>query len=206
MKKTIRHTSKVIPIALSLALGSSLVLAQKSSQTSAQSSIQLDPARTTIRFSAGTVRHVHGTFQLKKGLFAIDPKTGVAQGEILVDASSEKSDDAKLDKTIQGKVLEVGKYPEIFFHAEKVSGSLPAKDGESYIKLGGSINIHGADHPLIVDLDTSQVGNDVTFRTTFVVPYVDWGMKDASTLFMRGRKVRITIESHGTAASASSGL
>ena len=161
-------------------------------------SIHLDPLRTTVAFSAGSIKHVHGTFQLKGGLFALDSKTGVAQGEILVDAESEKSNDPGLDKKIGGETLESAKYPGIFFHPEKVTGSLPAKNGEAHLKLDGIFTIHGQDHPLTVDVDAKRTGSEVVLNTQFTVPYVKWGMKDASTLLMRDRDIRIMIEGHGT--------
>ncbi len=161
-------------------------------------SIRLDPARTTVRFTSGSLRRVHGTFQLKGGMFAIDSTSGIAQGEILVDAATEKSDNAKLDAKIQKETLEAGKYPGIFFHPEKVSGALPVKDGQTRLKLEGSFNIHGADHPLTVEVLTTKTGKEYSFSTSFTVPYVQWGMKDASTLFMRDKNIRITVESHGT--------
>ncbi len=161
-------------------------------------SVHLDPARTAVSFSAGSVKHVRGTFQLKTGVFALDSKSGVAQGEILIDAASEKSNDAKLDRKIQGETLESGKYPGIFFHAEKVEGHLPTADGEQHLKLSGSFNIHGADHPLTVDVDAVAQGAELTLKSTFTVPYVQWGMRDASTLLMRDRDIRVTIESHAT--------
>ncbi len=207
MTKSDSKTRRSIQLALCIALAGTAAYAQKSSPaTSATTaSIHLDPARTTVRFTAGTIRRIHGTFQLKGGVFALDPKTGVAQGEILVEATSEKSNDAKLDKKIQTETLETGKYPGIFFHPEKVSGMLPAKDGETHLKLDGSFNIHGADHPLSVDVDAVRAGDDLTLKTTFTVPYVEWGMRDASTMFMRDRKVRVTIESHGNAETAPAG-
>jgi polyisoprenoid-binding protein YceI len=64
-------------------------------------SIHLDPAQTKVDFTAGTLRHVHGTFQLKGGIFALDGQTGVADGEILVDAESEKSNDASIGKKLR---------------------------------------------------------------------------------------------------------
>lgn len=162
-------------------------------------SFHMDPARTTVQFTAGTLHRVHGTFQLKGGVFAVDPGSGVAQGEILVDAESEKSSDAKLDNKIRKTTLESAKYPGIFFHPEKVSGALPATDGEHHLTLQGSFNIHGADHPLTVDVLAVTHGNDVVLTSTFNVPYVQWGMQDASTFFMHDRNIRIKVESHGTA-------
>jgi polyisoprenoid-binding protein YceI len=186
--------------------GAFLLAAAAGAQDQAPSaSIKLDPAKTTVSFSAGTLRHVHGTFALKGGVFAVDSKSGIAQGEILVDAASEKSSDAGLDKKIQGETLETGKYPGIFFHPEKVTGSLPAHDGEQHLKLEGSLNIHGRDHPMTVDVDAVKNGEDYFLKTTFDVPYVKWGMKDASTFFMRDRNVRITVESHGTVEEAVKG-
>ena len=160
-------------------------------------SIHLDPARTEITFSAGSIRRIHGTFQLKGGIFAVDTSTGVAQGEILADAASEKSNSESMDRKLQSRTLESDKYPGIFFHPEKVTGSLPKTDGESHLQLIGSLNIHGADHPLTVDLDAVRKGQELLLKTAFTVPYVKWGMKDASTFLMRDRNIRITVVSHG---------
>ncbi|WP_158615447.1 YceI family protein [Acidipila sp. EB88] len=175
-------------------------LAQQGAAGSSPStvSVHLDPQRTTVSFNAGSIHHVHGTFQLKTGVFALDSKSGVAQGEILVDADSEKSNDSKLDQKLHTQTLETAKYPGIFFHAEKVTGSLPAKDGTSQLKLEGSFNIHGADHPLLVDVDATRQGDTVLLKSRFSVPYVQWGMKDAGTLLMRDKVIQITVESHGT--------
>ncbi len=204
MKKSAFQNFIFFQIVSCATVASAPALAQQSTPVGT-ASIHLDAARTTVQFSAGTLRRVHGTFQLKGGMFALDPKTGIAQGEILVDAASEKSNDSKMDKRIQGQTLETGKYPGIFFHPEKVSGTLPAKDGETHLKLDGSFNIHGADHALSVDVDTIRAGDELTFKTVFTVPYVEWGMKDASTMFMRDRKVRITVESHGSVETGPSG-
>lgn len=162
-------------------------------------SIHLDPARTTVQFSAGSIRRIHGTFQLKGGVFAIDNDSGVAQGEILVDAESEKSNDAKLDGKIQKETLESAKYPGIVFHPEKVSGTLPDTDGEHPLKVQGTMTIHGADHPFTIDAVAVTHGDSVVMTSTFDIPYVQWGMKDASSFFMRDRNIRIRVESHGKA-------
>jgi len=187
-----------------LAAGSSALWAQDAAPASTVS-IHLDPLRTTIAFSAGSIKRVQGTFQLKGGLFALDSKTGVAQGEILVDAESEKSNDSKLDKKIRNETLESAKYPGIFFHPEKVTGSLPAKNGEAHLKLDGIFTIHGQDHPFTTDINAVRTGNEVVLNAQFTVPYVKWGMKDASTLLMRDRDIRITMESHGTVEGLHSG-
>jgi polyisoprenoid-binding protein YceI len=195
------HRLGAVTVVLALgSLAASPALGLQAAAAPAQSSaasVHLDPARTTVTFTAGSLKRIHGTFQLKGGLFAFDSTSGVAQGEILVDAESEKSNDAKLDQKIRTQTLEVAKYPGISFHPENSSGSLPSKDGESHFKLKGTFTIHGTDHPLEVDVDAVQADGQVVFKSTFTVPYVAWGMKDASSFFMRDRDIHVMIESHG---------
>lgn len=183
------------PLAIAQAVGP---VADKSSSGKTVS-VHLDPAQTKVTFTAGTIQHVHGSFQLKGGVFAFDSTSGVAQGEILVDAESEKSNDAKLDKKIRTETLNVATYPGISFHPETVIGKLPAQDGTYHFQLKGTLTIHGTDHPLTVDVDATETNEQVAFKSTFSVPYVQWGMKDASTFFMRDRDIRVTIDSHGIA-------
>ena len=63
----------------------------------------------------------------------------------------------------------------------------------------GSFNIHGADHPLKLDIQVKLDGNQATATTHFSVPYVAWGMKDPSNFVLRvGKEVDIDIVAHGT--------
>ena len=160
--------------------------------------LRLDPATTVIRFSStgGGMFHKHGVFKLKLGQVSFDPASGDAQGQVLVDAATGQTGDKKFDAKLQAEVLESQKYPEIFFHAEKLTGGL--KQGRQQIKLTGNFNIHGADHPMQVDADVTLAGEAATAHTSFTVPYTEWGMKDESSMFMRGKEIRIDIDAHGT--------
>ena len=167
-------------------------------QAQADSAITLhfDPATTEIHYTAGgALHHVNGTFALKGGMLAFDSATGVAQGQILVDAASGHSNDKKLDARMQNEILESQKYPEIFFHPEKSVGTVKEND-EQHMTLIGSFNIHGGDHPLKVEAFIIVHGDEATAKTEFDVPYVDWGMKDASTMMMHDKRVHITMVAH----------
>ncbi len=160
--------------------------------------LHLRPEKTEILFTAGSSLHrVHGSFVLKGGQVAFDAAAGVAQGQILVDASSEHSDNAKLDSRIQNEVLESTKYPELFFHAEKSSGGLKQGD-DQHLALIGTFNAHGADHPLKIDAIVSVHGDQAVARAEWDVPYVEWGMKDASTMLLHARTVHISMVAHAT--------
>ncbi len=162
--------------------------------------LTLDPAQTEIRWKLnGTLHNTHGTFQLKGGEVIFNPSTGVAEGEILVDATTGQSGNATRDKKMQDEVLESNRYPAIFFHPTKIKGSFKAGDGEQDLTAEGTFNIHGADHPLELPLKVQTAGGVVTVKTGFPVPYVDWGMKNPSKLLFKvGKQVEIEITAKGT--------
>ena len=55
--------------------------------------VDLDPAKTQVQFTLGSVLHtVHGAFQLKRGTVHLNPFTGDASGELIVDAASGDSE------------------------------------------------------------------------------------------------------------------
>jgi hypothetical protein len=177
------------------------VLAQQSEGVT----LHFDPAATTIRYSAGNaLKRIEGTFALKGGLVSFDPATGVAQGQILVDAATGHSKDKKFDARMQKNVLESDKYPEIFFHPEKSSGRL-AEGKEEHLVLSGAFNMHGGDHPLKVDAVVTVHGDTATFRTEFDIPYVDWGMKEESTTFFHAKMVHVSVEGHAAVDGLSHG-
>jgi hypothetical protein len=164
----------------------------------------LDPSQTVIRWSlSGDLHNTHGTFKLKTGQLIFDPQTGVAEGEILVDATTGESGDAARDKRMQEEVLESGRYPAIFFHPSQLKGAYKDTADTQDLEAQGTFNIHGADHPLDLPLKVQVTSGTVTATTTFTVPYVAWGMKDPSKfLFRVGKQVKIDITAKGTITQA----
>src|SRR5579859_989914 len=80
------------------------------------SSFQLDPAQTAVKFTLGDVLHtVHGTFRLKRGALQLDPASGKVSGEIVVDARSGESGSTMRDRKMHKEILESDRYPEISF-------------------------------------------------------------------------------------------
>jgi polyisoprenoid-binding protein YceI len=162
--------------------------------------VLLDPAQTEIRWKLnGSIHAVHGTFKLKSGEFLFNPATGVAEGEILVDATTGESGNAARDKKMQDEVLESNRYPAIFFHPIRIKGAFKAGEGMQELVGEGTFNIHGADHPIDLPLKVQIAGGMVTATTQFTVPYVDWGMKNPSRLLLRvGKQVEIEVTAKGT--------
>jgi polyisoprenoid-binding protein YceI len=161
--------------------------------------VVLDPAQTEIRWRISGLHSVHGTFKLKSGEFLFNPKTGLAEGEILVDATTGESGNAARDKRMQGEVLESNRYPAIFYHPTEIKGPFKAGEGTQDLTGEGSFNIHGADHPLELPLKVQISADTVTATTRFTVPYVEWGMKNPSRFLLRvGKQVEIEVSAKGT--------
>ncbi len=147
--------------------------------------LQLDPAHTSVKFSLGDVLHtVRGTFQLKQGTVPFDPVTGKVAGQIVVDAKSGDSGSGMRDRKMHREILESERYPEITFRPDRVQGTA-AVQGKSTVQIRGIFSIHGTDHEITVPVDVEMGPDDWTATVHFTVPYVKWGMKNPSTLFLR---------------------
>jgi polyisoprenoid-binding protein YceI len=139
---TLRKTSRASFIAALVILIGQLAPAQNQSIR-----VVLDPAQTEIHWKLSGLHSVHGTFKLKSGEFLFNPKTGLAEGEILVDATTGESRNPARDKRMQDEVLESNRYPAIFYHPTEIKGPFKAGEGTQDLTGEGTFNIHGADHP-----------------------------------------------------------
>jgi polyisoprenoid-binding protein YceI len=161
--------------------------------------VLLDPAQTQIHWKVSSGLHpTHGTFKLKSGEFLFNPATGIAEGEILVDATTGESGNAARDKRMHDEVLESNRYPAIF-HPTQLKGTFKTGEGTQDLVADGTFNIHGADHPLQLPLKVQISAETVTATTRFTVPYVAWGMKNPSKFLLRvGKQVDIEVTAKGS--------
>ena len=164
----------------------------------AETTVELDPARTTISFTLGDVLHtVRGSFKLKRGSITFDSSTGKASGEIVVDVASGNSGGGTRDRRMHKEILESVRYPNAVFTADRVSGEL-APHGASELDVHGSFQIHGASHEMTFHFHADVNGNEVASSTGFTIPYVQWGMKNPSNFLLRvSDKVELNIQAVG---------
>jgi polyisoprenoid-binding protein YceI len=143
-----------------------------------------DPANTTVRFTLSATLHtVHGSFKLTRGAIRFDPATGKISGAVVVDATSGASGDDKRDRNMHQDVLESTKYPEIVFTPDRVDGVV-APQGASQIQVHGVFRIHGAAHESTLPVQVEVHNGQASAKTNFTIPYVKWGMKNPSSLFL----------------------
>lgn len=199
MKALRAHTKFFCAILCAFTAAAAAPLACAQDQPAKKITVHLDPAATQIRWTLADPLHtVHGTFALKGGLITIDPQTGVAEGEILVDIASGQSGSRGRDERMQRDVLESTKFPQAIFHPEKVVGSITSGSQQN-VTVKGTFTIHGSDHPLDLPITLQIAGGSVTATAHFAVPYVAWGMKDPSTFVLRvGKQVDVDVVAKGS--------
>ena len=163
--------------------------------------LELNPGQTRINFTLGDVLHtVHGEFKLKRGTINFDAGTGKASGSVVVDATSGDSGSHARDHKMHKDVLESAEYPEISFAPQQVQGQVPAQ-GDFKVRVLGTFTMHGSSHPLALVIEAHLAGSQLTADTNFTIPYVNWGLKNPSTLFLRvNDTVDIAIHSVGQLA------
>ena len=161
-------------------------------------SLDLDPAATTIGWTlVGNAHTTHGTFQLKQGHVYVNAANGHISGEIVVAADSGDSGNAARDKRMKREILETDKYPEIRFKVSKLEGAQPIKN-ESNVRVAGQFTIHGVSHEISIPLQITMNGTEFSGTGKFVVPFVDWGMKDPSNfLFKVNKTVEVELAAAG---------
>ena len=164
----------------------------------AQRAVILDPATSEVSFTLDTTFHVvHGTMALTGGTIRFDPETGVASGEITVDARRAVTGNEGRDKTMHAEVLETSRYPTIVFKPRRVEGVL-ADPGSSELRIVGVMSLHGADHPMTLTATVESAQGRVHGELRFTIPYVEWGLKDPSFFVVRAaRTVDIIVRAEG---------
>lgn len=165
--------------------------------------VDLDPAHSQIQFTLGATLHtVHGTFKLKSGTVEFGLSTGkVAEGEIVIDATSGDSGNAGRDRKMNQTVLESAKYPEIVFVPEQIQGRV-LLDGASQMQMHGVMRLHGGEHEITVPVETQIHDGEMKATLHFEIPYVQWGLKDPSTFVLRVDKtVEIEADTEGQIAA-----
>ena len=174
-----------------------LVLGAASS-SAAEWRIEVDPLRTNVSFTLKATMHsVHGTAAAASGGFSLDPDTGAATGEIVIDATSADTGNGSRDKKMHRKVLVTADNPQIVFRIQRLEGHL-ALEGASEVTLHGEIMILGQAHEIAIPLQVEIDGGEFAVKAEFEIPYVEWGLKDPSTFILRvAKEVQVVIEAEG---------
>jgi polyisoprenoid-binding protein YceI len=168
----------------------------------AERTLILDPARSKVSFELPATGHtVRGSLAVKEGAVTFDDAAGTASGAITLDALKAQTGSSGRDEKMHAEVLLTGRFPTITLRATRIEGQVPASVEGSVkgtVKLHGSIGLIGAEHEVVLPAELEVSGDQVTGRASFDVPFVQWGLKDPSVLFLKVEKVvRVTVEVAG---------
>jgi hypothetical protein len=102
-------------------------------------------------------------------------------GSVVVLAGSGKTGNDSRDKKMYRDILKIEQYATVSFEPKTYSGHL-APSGDSTIQITGIFTLLGTPHEVTVPTLVHLDGASATAKTHFVVPYVQWGLKNPSFL------------------------
>jgi polyisoprenoid-binding protein YceI len=165
----------------------------------AQEKLVVDPAKSEVHFTLGDLLHtVHGTFRIQQGEIPFNPATGEAGGSIAVDALSGASGNSVRDKRMAKEELKSGDFKVVTFAPARFTGKFN-ESGDSALQVHGVFTLLGTPHEIDVPMEVQVNGDQFHATGAFAVPYVQWGLKDPSTLMLRvNKEVQIEFLLTGT--------
>lgn len=163
---------------------------------------QVNPDASKVSFALGGSGHrVDGTFHVQSGSINFDTASPSLSGLIVVAAGSGNSGEPSRDKKMNADVLNSAQFAEISFAPKNYQGTL-AKSGDSTLQVSGTFTLHGTPHEMTVPMQIHIDGGNMTANGHFVVPYVQWGLKDPSIFILKvAKQVDIDLSLSGNVAA-----
>jgi polyisoprenoid-binding protein YceI len=147
--------------------------------------LKLSPDKTSLTFAVKATGHtIEGLLALESGEIRFDPESGTASGRVTIDLRRTETGNRLRDHEMHASVLETDRYPVATFRPSRIVGSL-APSGPSELLLAGVLSLHGVDHSLTLPVQARVAGEVVSAETAFEIPYVAWGLRNPSLLFLR---------------------
>src|ERR1700719_1698777 len=161
--------------------------------------LNVNPTQSAVHYTVSSSLHtVHGTFALKRGALRLDPSTGKASGEIIVDAISGESGNDSRDKRMHKEVLESARFTDIVFRPDHMEGPLQPQ-GSSNPQLHGVFVLHGSEHEITIPVQAELKADQWKGTATFSVPYTDWGLKNPGNFLLKvDRAVSVEVQMAGS--------
>jgi polyisoprenoid-binding protein YceI len=147
--------------------------------------LTLSPDKTSVAFTVAATGHViEGLLALDAGEIHFDPETGAASGQVTIDMRRAATGNRLRDHEMHANVLESQQYPIATFRPNRITGAFVSA-GSSQLVLAGVLSLHGAEHSMTLPIRVRVEGETVSAEAVFEVPYVAWGLRDPSFLFLR---------------------
>ncbi len=164
--------------ALAVILAPAAVLAQ-------HQTFVINPDASEVKMTLKTTHEiVNGSFRVQSGSVEFDRSTPKMSGLIAVAAGSGKTGNDSRDKKMYKDILKVEQYANVSFEPKSYAGTI-SPSGDSTIQVTGIFTLLGTPHEITVPMQVHLDVAGATAKSHFVVPYVQWGLKNPSFLIWK---------------------
>ncbi len=148
----------------------------------------VNPDAGEVKMTLNTTHEVvNGTFHIQSGSIEFDRSASKMSGSVVVLSGSGKTGNDSRDKKMNKDILKVEHYATVSFEPKTYTGTI-APSGESTIQATGIFTLLGTPHEITIPMLVHLEGTTATAKTHFVVPYIQWGLKDPSFMFWKADK------------------
>jgi polyisoprenoid-binding protein YceI len=145
----------------------------------------VNPDTSEVKITLNTTHEVvNGTFHLQSGSIEFDHNAPSMSGSVVVLAGSGKTGNDSRDKKMNKDILKVEQYATVSFEPKTYTGVL-ALSGDSTIQVTGIFTLLGTPHQITIPLLVHLQGTAATAKAHFVLPYVQWGLKNPSFMIWK---------------------
>jgi polyisoprenoid-binding protein YceI len=145
----------------------------------------VNPDASEVKMTLKTTHEiVNGTFHVQSGSIEFDGSNPKMSGLVVVLAGSGKTGNDSRDKKMNKDILKVDQYTTVSFVPKTYTGII-APSGNSTIQVSGVFTLLGNPHDLTIPMQIHIDGSKATAKAQFVVPYVQWGIKNPSFLIWK---------------------
>ena len=144
-----------------------------------------NPDASEVKMTLKTTHEVvNGTFHIQSGSIEFDPSAAKISGSVVVLAGSGKTGNDSRDKKMNKDILGVEQHATVSFEPKSYAGVI-ALSGDSTIQVTGIFTLLGTPHEISIPILVHLEGAAATAKAHFVVPYIQWGLKDPSFMFWK---------------------
>ena len=145
----------------------------------------VNPDASEVKITLKTTHElVNGAFHIQSGSIEFDRSTPKMLGSVVVLAGSGKTGNDSRDKRMNKDILKVEQYATVSFEPKTYTGAI-APSGDSTIQVTGIFTLLGTPHEITIPILVHLEGTTATAKAHFVVPYVQWGLKNPSFLIWK---------------------
>ncbi len=145
----------------------------------------VNPDASEVKIRLNTTHEVvNGTFHVQSGSIDFDRSALHISGMVIVAAGSGKTGNDSRDKKMNKDILKVERFGAVSFAPKAYTGTIAAS-GNSTIQVSGVFTLLGTAHDLTIPMQIHIDGSKTTAKGEFVIPYVEWGLKNPSFLIWK---------------------